>query len=86
MNLPLKVGLPLLVALLVGSSFAEGFERTAVLVAAMAVALWTAFSLPHVRRPPPEEPPPDEAEAEPPEEEPPADAEPPARGRWDQGA
>lgn len=47
MRLPLKVGLPLLGALVIGLAFVEGREYLLLLVAAMAVALWTAFSLPH---------------------------------------
>lgn len=55
MRLSLRLGIPLLVVLLVGSGMARGGERTLLLVAAMAVALWTAFSLPRPR--PPAEPP-----------------------------
>lgn len=47
MKLPLKVGLPLLGVLLLGLAFVEGREQTVLLVIAMGVALWSAFSLPH---------------------------------------
>ena len=53
MKLPLRFGLPLLLALLAGLAVVDGLERTALLVAAMGVALWSALSLP--RPPPPEE-------------------------------
>jgi hypothetical protein len=46
MKLPLKFGLPILVAIWVVHGFVEDENtRTFLLVAAMAVALWTAFSL-----------------------------------------
>ena len=46
MKLPLKFGLPILVGIWVGHAFVEDENtRTILLVAAMAVALWTAFSL-----------------------------------------
>jgi hypothetical protein len=50
MRLPLRLGLPLLALLLLGLQFAEGRERLLLLVAAMGVALWCAFSLPHPGR------------------------------------
>ena len=56
MKLPLRYGLPLLGLLLLALSLVEGRERTLLLVGAMGVALWTAFSLPHPG-PKPEEPP-----------------------------
>jgi hypothetical protein len=46
MKLPLKIGLPLLGLLLVGLAFSEGPGRLVLLLAAMGVALWSAFSLP----------------------------------------
>lgn len=57
MKLTLKLGIPLLVLLLLASSQVEGAARTLVLILAMGVALWTAFSLPH---PGPREPEPDD--------------------------
>ena len=54
MKLSLRLGIPLLVLVLIGSSLMEGFERTVLLIVAMAVALWTAFSLPHPRGEAPE--------------------------------
>jgi hypothetical protein len=47
MKLPVKIGLPLLGLLLLGVSFTEGRENLLLIVLAMGVALWTAFSLPH---------------------------------------
>jgi hypothetical protein len=47
MKLPLRYGLPLLALLLLGLAVTEGAERFALLLAAMGVALWSAFSLPH---------------------------------------
>lgn len=52
MKLPLRFGVPLLLALLAGLTAVEGLERTVLLVVAMGVALWSALSLP---RPPPRE-------------------------------
>ena len=53
MKLPLRFGIPLLLALLAGLTAVDGLGRTVVLAAAMGVALWSALSLP--RPPPPEE-------------------------------
>ncbi len=47
MKLSLKLGIPLLVLLLLGVGATEGTERVALLILAMGVALWCAFSLPH---------------------------------------
>ena len=47
MKISLKVGIPLLVLLLLGVGATEGTERVALLILAMGVALWCAFSLPH---------------------------------------
>ena len=45
-KLPLRYGIPALVALWVGHGFVEDENwRTVLLVVAMGVALWTAFSL-----------------------------------------
>jgi len=52
MKLPLKIGLPLLGLLLVGLSLSTGAARLGLLLAAMGVAIWTAFSLPPPKRPP----------------------------------
>lgn len=52
MKLPLKLGLPLLAALLVGLLFTDGLAQQAVVYAAILVALWTAFSLPRPSPPP----------------------------------
>jgi hypothetical protein len=46
MKLPLRWGVPLLVALLLSSGYVGNRERTILLVLAMGVALWMAFSLP----------------------------------------
>ena len=52
--MPLKVGLPLLALLWVGSSWVDAAQGQLLLrVGAMGVALWTAFSLPIPRRLPP---------------------------------
>jgi hypothetical protein len=56
MRLPLKVGLPLLGLLLLGMAFVEGREQLVLVLAAMGVALWSAFSLPHPG-PRPQDPP-----------------------------
>ena len=53
MKLPLRFGIPLLLALLAGLTAVDGLGRTVVLAAAMGVALWSALSLP--RPPSPEE-------------------------------
>ena len=46
MKLPLKFGLPILAGIWIWHGFVEHtMARTMLLVAAMAVALWTAFSL-----------------------------------------
>ena len=52
MKLPLKIGLPLLGLLLVGLALSEGAAKLALLLAAMGVALWSAFSLPPPKPPP----------------------------------
>jgi hypothetical protein len=52
MKLPLKIGLPLLGLLLVGLALSEGAAKWPLLLAAMGVALWCAFSLPPPKRPP----------------------------------
>ncbi len=51
MKLPLRFGIPLLVGLLLISSY-TGYDqgKTLFLLLAMVVALWTAFSLPRPRR------------------------------------
>ena len=56
MKLPLRFGLPLLVGLWLASGYTPyGQGKTLLMVLAMAVALWTAFSLPLPRRRHPEE-------------------------------
>ena len=57
MKLPLRFGIPALIALLIVGSF-KGYDegKTLFLMLAMGVALWTAFSLPRPRRWHPEEP------------------------------
>jgi hypothetical protein len=45
-KLPLKIGLPLLGLLLLGLALSEGPAKLGLLLAAMGVALWSAFSLP----------------------------------------
>ena len=52
MKLPLRFGIPLLLALLAGLAVVDGQERNVLLVVAMGVALWSALSIP---RPPPKE-------------------------------
>ena len=52
MKLPLKIGLPLLGLLLVGLWLSEGAAKLPLLLAAMGVALWSAFSLPPPKQPP----------------------------------
>ncbi len=55
MKLPLKYGIPLLIVLWLASgvtSYGEG--KTFLMMLAMGVALWTAFSLPRPRRRVPE--------------------------------
>ncbi|MDH4247500.1 MAG: hypothetical protein OEW39_06765 [Deltaproteobacteria bacterium] len=47
MKLPLRIGLPLLGVALVALMALNGPERTLLIVLAMGIALWTAFSLPH---------------------------------------
>lgn len=75
MKMPLKFGIPLLIALWLASGFMEyGQGKTLLMALAMGVALWTAFSLPRPRRRRPEEP-------EEPEEDPPLKSAPsPAAG------
>lgn len=54
LRMHLKLGLPLLALLWVGSNWVDGAQAELLLrVGAMGVALWTAFSLPIPRRPPP---------------------------------
>ncbi len=56
MKMPLKYGIPLLIALWLASGFIEyGQGKTLLMALAMGVALWTAFSLPRPRRRKPEE-------------------------------
>jgi hypothetical protein len=56
MKMPLKYGIPLLIALWLGAGFVEyGQGKTLLMVLAMGVAMWTAFSLPRPRRRQPEE-------------------------------
>lgn len=51
MKLPLRYGLLLLAGLLLlSATLAAGPERSVVLLAAMGVAVWTAFSLPGISR------------------------------------
>jgi len=70
MKLPLKTGLPLLVVLWVtGEYVLEGTAGLAVLVAAMAVALWTAYSLPIAPKHPGDDPPAEWLPTPPPDEE-----------------
>ncbi len=47
MKLRPRHGLPLLAAVLLSSAFIEPPWRLVLLVVAMGLALWTAFSLPH---------------------------------------
>ena len=47
MKLPLKWGVPLLLFLLAGIMVSAGPERMVLLMLAMGVALWSAFSIPH---------------------------------------
>jgi len=61
MKIRLSHGLLLLLLLLLGVALTEGSEQIVLIVAAMGVALWSAFSLP---RPPPEEDPGEEWEEE----------------------
>ncbi len=78
MKLPLKYGIPLLVLLWLASGYtAYGEGKTLLMMLAMGVALWTAFSLPRPRRRPPEPPEEDEEELPP---EIPVEPEPPANG------
>jgi hypothetical protein len=57
MKLPLKYGIPLLIVLWLASGYtAYGEGKTLLMMLAMGVALWTAFSLPRPRRRPPREP------------------------------
>lgn len=66
MKMPLKYGIPLLIALWLGSGYTDyGQGKTALMSLAMGVALWTAFSLP---RPPRRRPEDSEAEETEPEE------------------
>ena len=56
MKLPLKYGIPLLVVLLLASGYTSyGQGKTLLMMLAMVVALWTAFSLPRPRKWRPEE-------------------------------
>ena len=51
MKLPIKFGIPLLLVLWLASGYTDyGQGKTLLMVLAMVVALWTAFSLPHPRR------------------------------------
>lgn len=51
MKLPLRFGIPLLVLLwLAGGYTTYGQGKTLLVVLAMGVAMWTAFSLPHPGR------------------------------------
>ncbi len=54
MNIPLKFGLPLLLILWIGSGWVDDSTLTMALrIAAIGVALWTAFSLPIPPKRPP---------------------------------
>ncbi len=56
MKLPLKIGIPLLIVLWLVSGYTSyGEGKTALMMFAMGVALWTAFSLPRPKRQPPPE-------------------------------
>ena len=56
MKLPLKYGIPVLVALLLASGYTPyGQGKTLLMMLAMGAALWTAFSLPLPRKWRPEE-------------------------------
>lgn len=46
MKLPLKIGIPVLLAMLAGTALTEGNTRMLLVVASMGIALWTALSLP----------------------------------------
>ncbi len=51
MKMPLKYGIPLLIVLWLASGYTSyGQGKTLLMVLAMGVALWTAFSLPRPRR------------------------------------
>lgn len=50
MRISLKIGLPVLLLLLLGSLLLEGPQKILVLIVAMGVAMWVAFSLPHPGR------------------------------------
>ncbi len=66
MRLPLKIGIPLLIGLWLASGYTDyGQGKTLMMILAMGIALWTAFSLPRPRRPPPEPPAEEEGEDEP---------------------
>ena len=65
MKMPLKYGIPLLIALWLGSGYTDyGQGKTALMSLAMAVALWTAFSLPRPPRRQPEDTEPEDTEPE----------------------
>ena len=46
MKLPLKIGIPVLLAMLAGTALAEGTTQVMMVVASMGIAIWTALSLP----------------------------------------
>lgn len=51
MKLPLKYGIPLLIVLWLASGYTDyGQGKTGLMMLAMGVAMWTAFSLPRPRR------------------------------------
>lgn len=83
-KLPLRWGLPLLLALWVGYPFVQAEQwKLVMLVAGMGVALWTAFSLPIAPRPPERGPHLEIVDDEPerPQEPGPEDDEPPGERR-----
>lgn len=47
MKIPLRIGIPALLVMLAGTGLTEGPERTAFIVGAMGMAIWSAFSIPH---------------------------------------
>ncbi len=53
-RMPLKIGILLLVVLTLMSRWVDNSLKDILLLAAMVVALWTAFSLPYIHRPPPQ--------------------------------
>ena len=65
MKMPLRYGIPLLIFLWLASGYTSyGEGKTLMMMLAMGVAMWTAFSLPRPKRRPPEMPEDDEEEEE----------------------